>query len=150
MDSGLPLDWVLEKTPKGRDELATRSHGLRPGQRHLLILADGNRTIGELVRTGTDPRHALDAMAELLADGYLQRVPETEAQALDPMPHALLIGLVEDLFPAQADRLVQEIEAHPDTPEGHLAAVAACVAFLRVNAGAEQADAFARHAGALR
>ena len=165
MSAELPLDWIFEKTPKGRDELATRAHGLLPGQRNLLILADGHRPVRELIKAGTDPQRCMHALRGLIDDGYLVRseagavgqIPKVSpATTASPAaakgaanPHALLIALVEEQFGAQAPRLVQKIEQHPDTPEGRAAAIQACVKFIRLFIDEKQATAFAQRAQEL-
>ena len=154
MSAELPLNWILEKTPKGRDELATRANHLMPGQRNLLIMADGNRRVAELLKAGADPERCLLALRGLLDEGYLVRNVAASASdapaslfatdAPQQTPHALLIALVEEQFGAQAPRLVQKIEQHPDTPEGRAAAVQACVKFIRLFIDEKQAAAFAQ------
>ena len=155
MSAELPLDWIFEKTPKGRDELATRAHGLLPGQRNLLILADGHRPVRELLKAGTDPQRCMQALRQLVDENYLVLTAGTAADrpaghpADAPGPHALLIALVEEQFGAQASRLVQKIEQHPDTSEGRVAAVQACVKFIRLFIDEKQATAFAQRAQEL-
>lgn len=155
MSEELPLDWVLEKTPKGREELATRSHQLLPGQRNLLILADGHRPVRELLKAGTDPQRCLQALQWLIEAGFLALCADapTPGAAVAsgstqtaPVVHAQLIALVKEQFPAQASRLVQKIAPHPDTPEGRAAAVQACVKFIRLFIDERQADLFATRA----
>jgi len=112
MSAELPLNWILEKTPKGRDELATRANHLTPGQRNLLIMADGNRRVAELLKAGADPERCLLALRGLLEEGYLVRnaaafspdapVSLFATDAPQQTPHALLIALVEEQFGAQA------------------------------------------------
>ena len=162
MVADLPLDWVLEKTPKGRDELATRAGGLQPGQRNLLIMADGRRPVAELLKAGADPERCRLALEALIEDGFLQRVsgvggdlpaapvaPAAPAGAGQGRKHLLLIALAEELFGSQAPRLVQKIEQHPDTPEGHAAAVESCVKFVRLFIDERQAEVFAQRARSL-
>lgn len=159
MSAELPLDWILEKTQKGRDELVTRANHLMPGQRNLLIMADGHRPVGELLRAGTDPQRCMLVLCDLFEAGYLVQsagtlptgspVASSAAPALQHAPHTLLIALVEEQFGEQATRLVQKIEQHPDTPEGHAAAVQACVKFIRLFIDEKQAAAFALRAQEL-
>jgi len=158
MSAELPLNWILEKTQKGRDELATRANHLMPGQRNLLIMADGHRPVSELLKAGTDPERCLQVLRGLVEDGYLARSTAVSTDSPDSVfatgaapqgPHALLIALVEEQFGAQAPRLVQKIEQHPDTPEGQAAAVQACVKFIRLFIDERQAEAFARRAREL-
>ena len=159
MSAELPLNWILEKTQKGRDELATRANHLMPGQRNLLIMADGHRRVSELLKAGTDPERCMQALRGLCDDGYLVRnAAATPADgpdslfAADPAqqtPHALLIALIEEQFGAQAPKLMQKIEQHPDTPEGRAAAVQACVKFIRLFIDEKQAALFSQRAQEL-
>lgn len=160
MAAELPLDWVLEKTPKGREELATRSHRLHPGQRNLLILADGRRPVRELIKAGTDPQRCLQVLQGLIDDGFLALCADAPAPdagfsmsafaAMGTAAHAQLIALIEEMFPAQSARLVPKIVQHPDTPEGRAAAVQSCVRFIRLFIDEKQADAFALRAQELQ
>lgn len=158
MSADLPLDWILEKTPKGREELATRANHLMPGQRNLLIMADGHRPVSELLKAGTDPARCMQVLSGLVQDGFLTRAQSSAADAplsafaaASPQqtPHALLIALIEEQFGAQAPRLVQKIEQHPDTPEGQAAAVQACVKYIRLFIDQKQAAVFAQRAQEL-
>ncbi len=159
MSAELPLDWILEKTPMGRDELATRAHHLMPGQRNLLILADGHRPVSDLLKAGTDPQRCMQVLSALVSDGYLVRSANAPVASTAPAPaaaaapvvgpHALLIELVQEQFGAQAPRLVQKIAQYPDTAEGQAAAVQACVKFIRLFIDEKQAAAFAERAQEL-
>ncbi len=159
MSAELTLDWILEKTPKGREELATRAHHLMPGQRNLLILADGHRRVDELLKAGPDPERCLQVLRGLFEDGYLARNAAASAPEAADAPFAapaggktqqsslaLLIALVEEQFGVQAPRLVQKIEQFPDTPEGRAAAVQACVKFIRLFIDEKQAAVFSQRA----
>lgn len=166
MSAELPLDWILEKTPKGRDELATRAHHLLPGQRNLLIMADGRRAVSELLKAGTDPQRCMQVLRALFDEGFLVRSDSaaaasgfaplpTAAPAAAPVPpgstpHATLIALVQEQFGAHAPRLLQKIEQHPDTPEGRAAAVQSCAKFIRLFIDEKQADLFVRRAQELQ
>jgi len=52
-------DTVLVKTVRGREEISSRAHELTAMQRRLLILTDGERTVGEMAemlgRAQSDP-----------------------------------------------------------------------------------------------
>lgn len=52
-------DTVLNKTVRGKEEIASRAHALSAMQRRLLILADGTRTVSEIAemlgRAASDP-----------------------------------------------------------------------------------------------
>lgn len=44
----MDINAIPLKTPRGREEIRTRSHRLSPMARRLLILADGQQTVTEL------------------------------------------------------------------------------------------------------
>lgn len=74
-------DTVLTKTVRGREEITTRAHALSGLQRRLLILADGERTVGEMAemlgRSGSDPVVLRD-LKWLEAGRYLDYAEELE------------------------------------------------------------------------
>lgn len=70
--SDLTLADVLRKTSAGRREQQQRSQALSARQRHVLILCDGRRAIGELC--ALMGQEAQQLARELLAAGFVERV----------------------------------------------------------------------------
>ncbi len=70
--SELTLADVLRKTSTGRREQQQRSQALSARQRHVLILCDGQRAIGELC--ALMGQEAQQLARELLAAGFVERV----------------------------------------------------------------------------
>ncbi|MBN8745273.1 MAG: hypothetical protein J0I24_13360 [Thiomonas arsenitoxydans] len=70
--SNLTLADVLRKTSAGRREQQQRSQALSARQRHVLILCDGQRAIGELC--ALMGQEVQELARELLAAGYVERV----------------------------------------------------------------------------
>ncbi|MCL4185037.1 MAG: hypothetical protein KJ011_16475 [Burkholderiaceae bacterium] len=66
---------VFQKTGKGIDELRTRSHGLGPRLRQLLILVDGRRDLDELARMLPGPGFA-ENLEQLESGGFVTRSPD--------------------------------------------------------------------------
>lgn len=62
---------VFAKTPKGQDEVATRSGGLSPRVRRVLIFVDGKRTVDDLrgMLQSDDLQHTLGMLEE---EGYIE------------------------------------------------------------------------------
>lgn len=62
---------IFTKTPKGHDEITSKSGGLTPRVRRLLIFVDGKRTVDELraMLQSDDLQHTLGALEE---DGYIE------------------------------------------------------------------------------
>ncbi len=154
MGSLLQPHWILEKTPKGRDEVVSRAHRLPLSIRSLLILADGQRTARDLSSASTDPLRSQAGLSMLLDEGFLQAVaqpaePPLEwagVQASDCKP--LLIALVRQMFGAQA-KLLQKFELAQDDPASLKAAIDASAKFVRLFIDGPQADVFQRRAYAL-
>ena len=61
---------IFAKTAKGQEEVATRSGGLTPRQRRVLIMIDGKRTVEELrgMLLADDLQHTLGLLEE---DGHI-------------------------------------------------------------------------------
>lgn len=73
------------KTRKGLDEIETRSGGLHPRVRRLLILIDGRRSNDELAALLNDARFD-ETLAALQEEGYIER----EAPPEPPAPPVVL------------------------------------------------------------
>jgi len=65
---------IFDKTPKGREEIATRKYSLPPRLRTLLVLADGKQSGEELLRKVSGIGLNEDSIAELLNLGFIQPV----------------------------------------------------------------------------
>lgn len=85
-----PEDVRLEKTEKARGALArTRTSGLGAAERRILILADGRRSLADIL--GVLGAETLPTVQALVDDGFLARArPITEPAP--PPPRAELIG----------------------------------------------------------
>ncbi len=63
---------ILIRTAKGQDEIRTRTGGLSPALRHVLILLDGHRTVEEILSRHPEIGREVEAQLEtLLAGGFL-------------------------------------------------------------------------------
>jgi hypothetical protein len=81
----MSLDWndaIFCKTAKAQEELALRSHGLRPKARQLLVLLDGVRTLGSLNKLMA--AHELHTLARELKDSGFISVETLPAEP-DPV-----------------------------------------------------------------
>lgn len=111
-DDTVSLAWVFAKTRIGQDEIQTRSRGLAPMTRRLLVLVDGRRSLQELAAfvVGQDAQ----ALARQLLDlGCIEVVSSAPAaapmreQAKRPAPAEP--QSVDELPPA-ASRSAQDFE----------------------------------------
>lgn len=67
----LELISIFRKTEVGVDAIKLRDRTLTPKQRMLLILVDGSKTIGDLIRPMPNPDESLQLLSELLSSGYI-------------------------------------------------------------------------------
>ena len=118
---------VFFKTAKAHEELAERQHGLRPKARQLLILLDGERTLGALANLA--PAHELHLLVhELRQAGFItdQSSPPPELRPhrelapppLDPVQltrtKAYLIEISQQHLGLMASQLQREIAEADD------------------------------------
>jgi hypothetical protein len=68
---------IYVKTPKGIEELNTRSHGLSPKFRQMLVLQDGKRSRGEIAEMVPDGEELL---AKLIADGFIAPLQQSSGE----------------------------------------------------------------------
>jgi hypothetical protein len=82
MDSQL----IFSKTPRGSEEISTRSGGLSLQVRRVLIMVDGKRTVTELAQFAR-AGEILDVLSQLETAGFISR-PAPPAVAPPPPPAA--------------------------------------------------------------
>mgnify|MGYP000137839725 FL=1 len=72
---------VFAKTPKGQEEIATKSGGLSPRVRRALIMIDGKRSVDELrsMLQSDDLQHTLGMLEE---DGYIAVASSSKSEPL--------------------------------------------------------------------
>lgn len=68
------------KTPKGIEEINSRSHGLPPRARQLLILLDGKRSEADVTAMMPEGEGA-SLLASLLSEGFISRLQTQTASA---------------------------------------------------------------------
>ncbi|MDD4886847.1 MAG: hypothetical protein PHO64_07980 [Thiomonas sp.] len=161
--SELRLADVLCKTSAGRREQQQRSHALGAKQRHVLILCDGRRTLGELCALMGDSVFA--CAQELLASGHVERirmqdahtseapalipsaVPATQlAQAVAPparrsiaLSRMYMFDMIERLLGHHSGPARAHLRA-ADQPDALLLALQDCLPLIAEVAGSAQAD----------
>jgi len=74
----MDINTILLKSPRGRDEIRTREHGLSRLARRLLIIADGQHTVTQMAADlGYGPRdHELHDTLQALVDGKYLHVSD--------------------------------------------------------------------------
>jgi len=81
----LALTHVLRKTESGVNAIKVRDRTMGHKQRMLLILVDGTKPVGALVKSLPDPQEARQVLGELLDTGYVELV-DAPAPTSPPMP----------------------------------------------------------------
>ncbi|MEO6353206.1 MAG: hypothetical protein ABIO19_01180, partial [Burkholderiaceae bacterium] len=62
---------IYDKTQKGREEIATRKHGLAQRLRALLVMIDGQHSTTDLLEKVSGLGLGLHSIQELLDNGYI-------------------------------------------------------------------------------
>lgn len=94
------MNLAYAKTPKGQEEIETRSHGLNPRARRVLILIDGKRRMEELRGLCAVP-NLDDTLGVLHQEGYIEPVSVADP-APAPAPQAAATGVFRPLPEAPA------------------------------------------------
>lgn len=159
---------VLIKTKLGRSAIAERDPALPQRLRPVLIMVDGKRSVGELVKVaahlgGLDALQALERLGMVATLGSVGHLPDTKGTDFDattrfdrasitayqpPTPNladirAEIIWEVESLLGPQAQELIVGIQAASDMPALQ-AASDRCAQVLRRIKGDAVADAYTR------
>ncbi len=70
------INHILDKTDKGREEIATRKYHLAPRLRSLLVLADGKHRTEDLLTKVAGLGLTEQSITELLDNGFIQIILE--------------------------------------------------------------------------
>ena len=87
----LALTYLLRKTESGVNAIKVRDRAMGQKHRMLLILVDGAKPVGALVKSLANPDEARQVLGELLDSGYVEIVnapPPPPAQAPASAPSA--------------------------------------------------------------
>ena len=87
----LALTYLLRKTESGVNAIKVRDRAMGQKHRMLLILVDGAKPVGALVKSLPNPDEARQVLGELLDSGYVEIVnapPPPPPQAPAPVPSA--------------------------------------------------------------
>jgi ribosomal protein L12E/L44/L45/RPP1/RPP2 len=103
---------ILDKTEKGREEIATRQHHLAPRLRTLLVLVDGKHTGDELLKKLTGLGLNEKSLTELIDNGFVHAVTAPQPASA---PQAAAHAPVTSVAPAEP---VADDKAENLLPEG--------------------------------
>lgn len=79
---------IYSKTDAGREEIRTRALRLPGALRNLLLLVDGQRSLGQLKELISGGKAPPDAIEQLIAQGLIERVVEPPSVVAAPEPAA--------------------------------------------------------------
>lgn len=108
---------VFQKTGRGIDELRTRSHGLAPRLRQLLILVDGRRDVDELARMLPGPGFA-EHLEQLESGGFVERLAHPPDVAAAPAGVAVATPGAGAVPPGAGSAAAPRPTAQPARPAG--------------------------------
>ena len=136
---------ILEKSPKGKEEISSHKHGLSAYLRRTLILVDGISNIDGLREKTFGDQQLDEHIEQLLRDGFIQAriagkstgVYGAEGTTVfDERVNKLkwqLVDLVGDIVGhSYADRAAKKIIAAPDTIAGLKETVKSCAQVIKL------------------
>lgn len=77
-------DLRFAKTDKGQEEIRTRAYRLNPKLRSLLVMVDGIKSVGELLKAATALGGGREALDALIQDGFIAAAPAGAPVAPEP------------------------------------------------------------------
>jgi hypothetical protein len=154
-----PTD-IVSKTEKGRDEIATRSHGLSSRLRQLLLIIDGTMSVAAIAQRQFDGEECLVQLRELLSQGFITlegggegavepTAPPPMAQGGTSVPETDRLELAKRYLSEfargtlgpDANRVIERIRACTNRSELDVLAQSCCKVVTAV-AGKRKADEF--------
>jgi hypothetical protein len=111
----LALTYLLRKTESGVNPIKVRDRAMGQKHRMLLILVDGAKPVGALVKSLSNPDEARQVLGELLDSGYVEIVnapPPQSPQASAPAAPAVQVSgaLSEAALPDAIRRATRLLE----------------------------------------
>lgn len=140
---------VFRKTPKGAEEIATRTHKLNHALRYVLILVDGESTVGEVLAKGAGLPEIEIALDYLAASGFIQTTVEADLRNGAPIrrdARSDMIALAHSLLGAQAGPVVKKLRESGDEPEALAHTANVCRKLIKLAINDQQAEEFVRRA----
>lgn len=141
----------VQKTEKGEEELRLRNNGLAKELRHVLILVDGHSSVEELSEKGRgwDVQGRLMELARegfVSIDGMSPEVFDADVATI----RRQLVLIAQDVLGSDGSKVVQKLNAAPETRQGLLDAVSQCKKLVRLLIDESKAEELERRCrGAL-
>ncbi|WP_303905392.1 hypothetical protein [Thiohalomonas denitrificans] len=145
---------TVRKTDKGEEELRSRTLGLAKELRHVLILVDGRSSVEQLAEKGGQDWDVQGRLVELARGGFVSIAgmsPEVfESDINIAAIRDQLVLIAEDVLGDDATKVVQKLNAAPETREGLLHVAAQCKKLVKLLIDESKAEELERRCqGAL-
>ncbi len=140
-------DMVLVKTAKGLAELEHRSSMANMPMRRLLIMVDGQNTVGALIHSHAGSFDVVAALEQLMSAGLITPVGSTTALPPDTgtskTPGQALINMAASLLgPDKAVKVISKLQGAGDESAKLRQAVDACERLIRLTIDEAKAGDF--------
>lgn len=143
---------IVAKTPKGEEEIQSRTYGLDRNLRYVLILIDGKSSVQQLVEEKgvalPDVAGSLRSLAEqgFISIGGVSMSADDDACTVPagqdiPSIKAALIAIAKEVLGADAGNVVSKLESAPDNREGLQEVVNSCKKMVRLLIDEKKAEA---------
>lgn len=105
---------VFAKTEKGKEEIATRKHGLALSLRRVLILVNGESNIKKIMEKGEGLPDIATSIDALVKEGYIHTSSSNAGRDIKDD----LIDIARKILGNDAGKVIKKIEKSPVTAEG--------------------------------
>lgn len=140
---------VFQKTAKGDQEIASRAYKLNHALRYVLILVDGESTVGEILAKGAGLPEIEIALDYLASSGFIQTTAEAlikPGMAVKRDAKSDIIALAHTLLGANAGPVVRKIQDSDEEPEVLAQTTNVCKRLIKLAINDQKAEEFVRRA----
>jgi hypothetical protein len=137
---------VWKKTAKGEEEISSRTYGLAPNLRRILILIDGVSDETKIMQKGLIlPGDIKSSLQELARQEYIEAEKVlTIADIKNEM-----IRIAQETLGADAEKVIEKIRETPDDKESLVATVNRCKKIVKMIIDEKKADILMQQCSAI-
>jgi len=137
---------VWKKTAKGEEEISSRTYGLAPNLRRILILIDGVSDETKIMQKGSIlPGDIKSSLQELARQEYIEAEKVlTIADIKNEM-----IRIAQETLGADAEKVIEKIRETPDDKESLVATVNRCKKIVKMIIDEKKADILMQQCSAI-
>jgi hypothetical protein len=141
---------VFRKTEKGEQEIVSRTCKLNHALRYVLILVDGESTVGQILGKGAGLPEIETALDYLAASGFIQTTVEANlskrGNVVKRDAKSEIIALAHALLGPQAGPVVKKIQGSDNAPEALAQTANVCKRLIKLAINDQVAEEFVRRA----